>query len=672
MPSSYWQDDVRSQEAAAILADRVGLQEIMEAGLTTEAVAAAVTELATAAVEDMVGISPSSADAISLISARPTVRGLIPAASGLANAAANGAVLQAAVTWAKANGVRRLYVSDGRFPLSDPGLHTFTTPGDNGTLPVAFIGQNGDANIAAETVYNIPVCVKLDDVTLVGNGHGTEFVGPWDYLTGDVDVDQPIGFLFGDENGKIGLAKGGLESLRISGFMTACVCEGIAKNFSVKDVAIAYCGFGILMQGNDTNVVIANSYTFDTYAPFVLQGWWLHRSSTTYVVSEMWPYTGHGSEPSGWSDRLTVDNVEVQYNGIQYVADGIADELDQFYDTYFFKEANSARTSSGGRLSNTDSGTAPAVMHKYYGVTGSGIVFRDRYGRGIIAPVILGLKTRGTWRHPLVYPGSLTIETFDGWYCEDVGYAQPIAGGGLRVAANIVGDTGAPVDRYRGAASKLPSALVGRIVLTSLTSHAPRLPRNYSSTNKASGVPDTLTGALVGYWGNTAAPRFDAGLYVTSGVPTVGNKVNAFDQAISFQPKLYFGSNEQTSISSGGRTGTAVRVGDLIFFNFQLFTASFSKNGTGSAEIRLGTTLLAKALRLSAGSYLAAFSITTGFAGAGHLVGRIDAGQTAGADLAIKLRYLASGVTTTVTDAHFSGADIDIRASGWIQLAADS
>jgi hypothetical protein len=609
---------------------------------------------------------------IMLVNGRAHVFGVLAANSGIANAN----IIQAAVDWCIANGYYELYLPNIQFSLASPGVHTFTTPGDDGSYPP---GWPGETTLAAETVYQMPVAVKVNGrLTFIGQGRGTEIIGPWNYLTGTVDVNQTIAFLFTSPSGKIGAAQGGLKNLRIRNFLSAQVHEGITKNFHMVDLSIAWCGFAGIMQGNDTNTLLVNITLFDCWATFIVGGWWLYRASANVTISEVWPYTGHLGEASGWCDRLTVDNVEVMYNEIEYTGiGGKADQIDEFFNTYFFKSLNSARTGTGpggsGRLTVTDSPTGfPAVMHAYWGVTGRAITIANRYGRAIFGTAIHAMKTRCLWRQVLQYSGNLTEDEFRLWYVEDSGYAKPRAGGGAASEANTVGGTGGPTDRYRGALVKLPAGLVARAYGAYINQSNPRIPSIYSYSNPAPNVP-AVVATLPSYHTLSSPGWFTQGLFVTAGTPTLANKLNAVKQDITFAPKLYFGTNEQTNIPVGTRVGTAVQLGDEIWWNMYIYVANpFTKIGTGNAELRFGTGLLTKALRITGGSYAAVFHHSLGMTGSGILVGRFDAPQSAGADLTLKLRLLNDTVATQVTDAHFAGTELNLHASGMFQLAADA
>lgn len=297
--------------------------------------------------------------------------------------------LNRAFEFAKANGVKKVVCPSPIYLGTEYGR--FTLPGDDGSVYPGWVSAGTDSVIAAETVYTMPYCVNIPNGIsfTAAEGQAVDITGPWLVGSSNVDVNQLIGLLQASGNKYKGTVTSRIN-IKMTGFMIGRVVEGTLVN-AEDSVSYWSCGIPETIEGIERahyNYVNLNN----CIAGIVHGGWWTMRARTqtwAYMPGSYggYPnnYTYNGATggttdvfPLGWTDFCKMD----WFIGEQYRANYATRALliDQFFNTYFYKNANSALTSAGGRASNTTAGTT-AVFPPYRGIAGRMLNVLSRYGR---------------------------------------------------------------------------------------------------------------------------------------------------------------------------------------------------------------------------------------------------------------------------------------------------
>lgn len=77
------------------------------------------------------------------------------------------------------------------------------------------------------------------------------------------------------------------------------------------------------------------------------------------------------------------------------------ENIDTWFSRYFYKNANSALTSAGGRTSNNTVSGQEATYSPFYGITSRAFTILSRNGRGNGNNNVQKLRTNGTHRAPI-------------------------------------------------------------------------------------------------------------------------------------------------------------------------------------------------------------------------------------------------------------------------------
>ncbi|EPC6088506.1 phage head-binding domain-containing protein [Citrobacter freundii] len=309
---------------------------------------------------------------------------------------------QEAIDYAEAHNISTVRFQ-GRYLLAT-AQHTFTLPRDDGTVYPGWVGS-GDSNITAEPVITMPVCLKISSrIALIANNPEKDnLIGPWNVNSGAINTSQLIGILVTAGSQYQGSIRYTLKDFSVEGFMIGRVVEGTAEA-SVEQLKFVGCGIAGIIQGVERRHEGQMQYT-GCLSGDVHGGWWTQRNDTRGNTTYLPPYPATDVWSLGWTDYCQTDAITYGQGGSVYGAQ--QQSMDAFFDTYFFKSSNSAKTSLGGRLSNNADPANPAVLAVYRGVVGRARTVFSRYGRSISNYSISNLKTLGCHRTPVWYsPGA--------------------------------------------------------------------------------------------------------------------------------------------------------------------------------------------------------------------------------------------------------------------------
>lgn len=285
---------------------------------------------------------------------------------------------------------------------------TFELPRDDGTVYPAWVTAGTDANISPEPLQTMKAALRLyNDSFLFGHNMQTTGIrGDWSKTSGPWDNTGTIGIIISGDSGKDGYVRYHLHNLQISGFTIGRVCEGTSAFSTEDNLQIASCGISGVFQGEDS-VDRGFIKLWYNLAGDVFGGQWLTRNHA-YSSAYLPPYPATDIHRAGWNDSSFTEKYHYYGDtGLSWTAPQYA-AIDTFFDTYFFKSANSAKTADGGRTSNS---TQPGVwpMGDYKGVSGRAKTVYSRYGREILNCNIEEAKVMWSPRTPFYHtaqPGS--------------------------------------------------------------------------------------------------------------------------------------------------------------------------------------------------------------------------------------------------------------------------
>lgn len=259
----------------------------------------------------------------------------------------------------------------------------FNLPFDDGTVYPAWVG-NGDANISPE----VPVKAKAhlrgyDNTRIIGsNPFKCRIISTFSKAQGPWDHTSPIGLYIAGDNGPDQYIKYFLSGVGISSAFIGLWVDGTAERCVEHNVMISGCAIPACYQGSDSLAHTGLTQYRSNLGGPVFGGRWLTRNHA-YASTYLPPYPASDIHRAGWNDSYHVEK-------FHYYGDTTLDwthpayaAVDNWFDTYVFKSANSAPTSSGGRLSNNQQpGVYPVDTYK--GVTGRARTIYSRYGREIL------------------------------------------------------------------------------------------------------------------------------------------------------------------------------------------------------------------------------------------------------------------------------------------------
>lgn len=307
--------------------------------------------------------------------------------------------VQAAIDEAEANGSRVVLLQRMYQLTSAP--KTFTTPGDDGTVYPGWVG-NGDQNIPAETVYNQAFHLSMTSGTrLIGlKKTGCGFVGSWDVLTSPIAIEQPGMLLIKTATGEYRTIKFELINVEYRNVFVGVVGQGIMFQSRMENVIAASCGLPMIVLGCENSTARTLDFS-GCYTGLIVGGWWTQRNRVSGAGSNAYlpPYPASDAYLVGWSDGL--DIYDLSYSNADRVWGDRHENIDTWFNRYFYKNSNSLLTSEGGRASNNTNSADPAVFSGFYGVSTRALTVLNRYGRAISNNNVRKLRTNSTQRAPL-------------------------------------------------------------------------------------------------------------------------------------------------------------------------------------------------------------------------------------------------------------------------------
>ena len=508
------------------------------------------------------------------------------------------AKVQLAIEAAKAANLP-LHINFGHYKIAT-STTTFELPRDDGSTAPSY---SGETVLAAEPLITMPVCLVIpSDMTIICDP-GTLFFGAWDRVT--VNTSQQIGILITNRTlEKNGFVSCDIEGLKLKSFFIGFCVQGIMADFALTEVKIEKCGIGICAQGNDRSS-ITNLQVINTYAPFVIGGWWLQRNKTQ-LNANLPPYPAQDVYLIGWSDYLNVNTYVALNNEISY--NSVAAAIDTFFDTYFYKNINSStRLTTNGEL----------TVNTYRGITGNQLCVLNRYGRVISSLQCRNFKSIGMWRASVHTAGDLSSPVIEHFYVERSGYidalipdyenSSNILGIGVadpyRVGATALAAGAVAIEyhgTYPGGSLALNSDGSDLVVFNSAAGMAALFNTEFFKIIVREGTTNNFFRAFIQAEGgglismpysftqsscNINPPITAGGLIHAAG----GVKFNLDHAALShykedtFTPALYLDANLQTLASALGKY---TRIGNVLHWTIDLFNASFTRNGTGSVIVK--------------------------------------------------------------------------------------
>lgn len=386
--------------------------------------------------------------------------------------------VQAAIDAAAVRGIK--YVILSRFYQINSKPHDFITPGDDGTVYPDWVTAGTDEDIDAETTYSLPCSLKIPSgIYLVGYNRKTcGFIGDWDPDAGVVAIESGGGLYF-TTGRKSSTITWGLKELTLKNFFIGYISEGIGHNTEMENCIITSCGISGIEQGAE-NCTKKHISLGSNWSGIAVGGWWNYRSRVQSSSIAMPPYPATDVYLCGWIDAYNIEDIDYSVRVAEWGDTHAA--IDTFFDTYFYKNANSALTSAGGRASNTDLGYNIAVFTEFRGICSRAISLLNRYGRNISNASIWKAKTLYTHRAPF-YTCESNRCHLDNVFIERSGYVNP---------STLTGSFGVTVSDVWGGDFTLPPTvaegfIVGpQLTLTSVvTGNRPPVPGGYKFYNRS-------------------------------------------------------------------------------------------------------------------------------------------------------------------------------------------
>lgn len=310
--------------------------------------------------------------------------------------------IQAAIDYGKQNNLP-VKLSQVYYCLSAP--QTVVLPRDDGTAYPAWVTSGNDANITAEPIVTMPAHLRLyNNSVITGSGRfNTILYSTWTRNVANVTINNPAMFYIEGDSGLNGTISYTITGLKVSNAFIGRIVRGISYKSFEDDLEFSATGIAGLFQGEEqTN---KGNITITAFAGDITGGWWLQRNNTT-TRTFMPPYPATDVWLSGWCDSSTYKYLAFTSYPYDASNKSIHDAIDNFYNTYFFKTANSATTANGGRLTNTSNNSY--TLPTFKGISGRGRYITSRYSRQNSLNVIEVFKSLFTIRAP-IYMDNCTI-----------------------------------------------------------------------------------------------------------------------------------------------------------------------------------------------------------------------------------------------------------------------
>ncbi len=266
--------------------------------------------------------------------------------------------------------------------------------------------------LTEETHTTMQYCLNISSrVSFRGEAiNTTSIIGNWDYANEDpINTSQKILFNIGSANfpsdSSIGLLS--FKNLGISRTFIGFYCWGILYESVFEDIIMTRCAFPVLLDRSERNSFHRFNCTANG-ANFVIGGWWRTRYNET-------------SDPIGGYGDKTVFN-KIDTVGVDKHT-AYEDQIDTFYDTYFWKSANNA-IRAGLPI---DGSTDALSIVTYRGVCQAGIVCWNRTGRFTVNLAIHN-QFHGTASRYAIYGGPEHMWVITNINIEQAGYSNKAAG----------------------------------------------------------------------------------------------------------------------------------------------------------------------------------------------------------------------------------------------------
>ncbi|WP_229988297.1 phage head-binding domain-containing protein [Escherichia coli] len=476
--------------------------------------------------------------------------------------------VQAAIDEAEANGSRVVLLQRQYKLISAPV--DFVTPGDDGTVYPGWVG-NGDVDLPPEERPIQKFHLKiLNGTKLIGLNRSCGFTGGWDPLTSPIAIEQPGMLLVTRAPGSsyLGTLTNHIANLTYSNFFIGIVFEGIIFQSRIEDVAPTYCGIAMIGHANE-NSVYRNIDFSGCYSGITIGGWWTVRArvsggdANSIVVP---PYNGTGGNQIGWCDGADYYNISFSV-AVRNWGDR-HENIDTWFSRYFYKNANSALTSAGGRASNNTVSGQEATYSPFYGITSRAITILSRNGRGNGNNNVQKLRTNGTHRAPIFVNRSNRCTLQDA-HVERSGWVD--ANTRTQIFGIDVQDPRRPAGFLQCTLAEGFIPLVGDYDMTASVSSKPLIPGGWS-TLRASTV-DSSSG-LVGsnsypqkiVWAQDGAPYesiLDRVRIQGNEAPDPVNGTDLYIKTIDYyrMPALVLGSSAYKFMHQQGTFTPVVKVG---------------------------------------------------------------------------------------------------------------
>lgn len=310
--------------------------------------------------------------------------------------------IQAAIDYGKAKSMA-VWLSGTYYCLTAP--QSVPLPADDGTAYPTWVTAGTDANLSPETVYYLAAHLRLyDGSVIIGSGRfTTNLISTFSRSADKVVLTQPAMFYIEGANGINGTVQYQLRNLKISNALIGRIVRGISYKSFEDDVEFSSVGIAGVKQGEEQ--CNHGHITITGYAGDTTGGWWLQRNNAT-SRSYLPPYPGTDVWTLGWCDSSSYEYL--CFTGYPYTGNDVAvhDAINNFFNTYFFKQNNSKTTATGGRLTNNSANSYS--IQPFRGITGRARYISSRYSRQNSLNVIKVLKTLFTIRAP-VYMDNCTV-----------------------------------------------------------------------------------------------------------------------------------------------------------------------------------------------------------------------------------------------------------------------
>ncbi|MEC5321139.1 hypothetical protein VSX61_19725 [Brenneria populi subsp. brevivirga] len=341
--------------------------------------------------------------------------------------------VQKAMNYVSIHGGGVVFLPEGHFICASYN-QVFNLPGDDGTASPAFIATGADQNITPEATSTMHAALKIPhNVILRGSMRGLTVIdGQWNVNADEIGLSSGVGIYVSRDNvGTGGTVTYGLEDITLTSYFIGRVVAGISFASCERNLKITSCGISGVFQGMDQHTWSGQCETTGCISGDVIGGWWLQRNNTQNI-NNIPPYAATDVYLLGWADSCPTETLTAgQLNGSWGARHNA---IDAFFDTYFFKSANSATTASGGRLTNTSDNTG--AIPSWRGIAGRARTILSRYGRPVNRMDIDNIKLIRQHRTPVYFSDGFGESVISHAYFEGVGLVDNT---GTAIPGNLFG-----------------------------------------------------------------------------------------------------------------------------------------------------------------------------------------------------------------------------------------